>query len=366
MPNQHIEKVYYPTLDGLRGLAILLVLLLHNFKFFKYFSYGWIGVDLFFVISGFLITGILIDNRETPKYLSIFYLRRVIRIFPLYYLLLTLCLFILPKINKLNFGSEYYQENQIFLWSYLQNWLFAIKSPEDDHTLLHTWSLAVEEQFYILWPIITHILGKPLRILLFSVLLLIGIGIARYLTYKLQVANSNYAIFVTFTRIDGLCIGAITSIIFRINPDIMWQNRKSIILFFTSINFCFIFLKWYHIIDLPYWALIGYTSLSVMFGLLVYATIDERSKLIRRIFGNIYMRFFGKISYSLYIFHWPIYLIIKSFTDHFILDSIDITVNKFILGIVSTIAAIIVSTISFEYFEKPILQMKSKFNYKIS
>jgi peptidoglycan/LPS O-acetylase OafA/YrhL len=98
----------------------------------------------------------------------------------------------------------------------------------------------------------------------------------------------------------------------------------------------------------------------------VYATIDERSKLIRRIFGNIYMRFLGKISYSLYIFHWPIYLIIKSFTAHFILDSIDITVNKFILGIVSTIAAIIVSTISFEYFEKPILQMKSKFNYKIT
>src|SRR5436190_6342563 len=89
---------HYPALDGLRGIAILLVVLLHNFGFMNYFFFGWLGVDLFFVLSGFLITNILLNTLGEPNFLKNFYLRRILRIFPLYYLILIICLFIIAAL----------------------------------------------------------------------------------------------------------------------------------------------------------------------------------------------------------------------------------------------------------------------------
>src|SRR5437773_11061572 len=106
---------YYPSLDGLRGVAIILVLLHHNFDFIPNFSYGWIGVDLFFVLSGFLITEILIATREEKNYLPKFYLRRALRIFPLYYLAIILFFLIVPHLSKLAIQFSYYSDHQFFL-----------------------------------------------------------------------------------------------------------------------------------------------------------------------------------------------------------------------------------------------------------
>src|SRR6476660_8253758 len=90
------QRTHCPALDGLRGIAILLVVLYHNFGFNSYFNYGWLGVDLFFVLSGFLITDILLNTMNTKNYFRNFYARRVLRIFPLYYLSLFLFIIILP------------------------------------------------------------------------------------------------------------------------------------------------------------------------------------------------------------------------------------------------------------------------------
>ena len=101
------NRQYYPALDGLRGLAILLVLVYHNFGFINYFFFGWLGVDLFFVLSGFLITDILLKTLGKPGYLKNFYGRRLLRIFPLYYLALVLFMFIIPGLFQ-NFQADYY------------------------------------------------------------------------------------------------------------------------------------------------------------------------------------------------------------------------------------------------------------------
>src|SRR5690606_28459276 len=125
----HPNRLYYPALDGLRGLAILLVVVYHNFGFINYFFFGWLGVDLFFVLSGFLITDILLRTLGQPNYLRNFYTRRVLRIFPLYYLALIIFLIIIPKTN-LSLDLAYYKENEIWLWTYIQNWLYIFKHPD--------------------------------------------------------------------------------------------------------------------------------------------------------------------------------------------------------------------------------------------
>src|SRR5687767_13351351 len=114
-----------PALDGLRGLAILLVVTFHNFGFIDEFIFGWLGVDLFFVLSGFLITGILLKTVGAPHYLRNFFARRILRIFPLYYLSLIIFLVILPLVGIYKNELAYYTQHQWWLWLYLQNWLYS-------------------------------------------------------------------------------------------------------------------------------------------------------------------------------------------------------------------------------------------------
>ena len=144
------QRDHYPALDGVRGIAILLVVFFHNFNFLNYFLFGWLGVDLFFVLSGFLITDILIRGLGKENFLKFFYIKRVLRIFPIYFLLLIVFLVIIPNLPSYDGHLKYYTDNQIWLWTYLQNWLFAFKEQEFTNVLMHLWSLGVEEQYYII------------------------------------------------------------------------------------------------------------------------------------------------------------------------------------------------------------------------
>ena len=240
------NRQYYPALDGLRGLAILLVIFLHNFGFMNYFFFGWLGVDLFFVLSGFLITDILLNSLGKPNFLKNFYLRRIFRIFPLYYLVLVICLLIIPRIGSLHLNTQYYTENQGWLWSYLQNWLFIFKEPYGDKILLHTWSLAVEEQFYLVWPLIILLIRKPKILLAFVLLLLIFTGVARYMIWDKQVEDLAYASLYTFTRIDGLCIGCALALLLRVYPGFLQKYTIFIVLLMAAINFAFYFINTSH------------------------------------------------------------------------------------------------------------------------
>src|SRR4051812_8053988 len=170
-------RPHFPGLDGLRGLAILMVMILHfggtteqgmsglNLWFSRITGAGWCGVDLFFVLSGFLITGILYDAKGTPGGLRNFYARRVLRIFPLYYATLIVLFVILPLLAPgPNPGLDKVALHQGWLWLYLSNFAAVFIG---DHTFAaglvqagHFWSLAIEEQFYLVWPLIVLTLRR--------------------------------------------------------------------------------------------------------------------------------------------------------------------------------------------------------------
>lgn len=357
------HRSYYPALDGLRGVAILLVILHHNFDFSNYFLYGSLGVDLFFVLSGFLITDIILHSMGEPGFLKNFYIRRVLRIFPVYYLLLIVSLFILPPLLKGQVDLDYYVSNQAWMWTYLQNWLFIFKEPYGSNMLLHTWSLAVEEQFYLVWPLLILWIRRPKRLIVIAGSIFLLTIVARSVLWVLEIDGLAYSSLYTFTRIDGLCIGSLVALLRFIRSDFISKHMALIVLVMAAFNFGFYFANTSRDTHLPYLAFVGYSTLAVLFGLLVHDAVIQKSKWIQLILNTRILKFFGKISYALYVFHLPINILLLPLTLEWITASgeMSLTAARTIAAILLAIAAIILSTLSAHFFEKPFLQLKQRF-----
>ncbi len=203
---------YRPQLDGVRAIAILVVLFAHfappEWTRNPYASIGYLGVELFFVLSGFLITGILLHDRDAVASgersrsgaMKTFYLRRAVRIFPTYYLVLGYALIAGLGVTKSSFG---------WFAAYLTNFYIVRHGPPGSST--HLWSLAVEEQFYLLWPFLVLFLrSRTLHV----ALAIVGIGgvLFRFL------ANFTYSEYLLFACLDYLAAGAALAILFRRFP----------------------------------------------------------------------------------------------------------------------------------------------------
>lgn len=357
------RKAYYPALDGLRGIAILLVVLLHNFGFMNYFFFGWLGVDLFFVLSGFLITQILVDTVGRPHYLRNFYVRRMLRIFPLYYLLLIVFLLILPLVRPGSPDVAYYTSHQGWLWTYLQNWLFVFHPQTGSPVLQHTWSLAVEEQFYLLWPIVILVLKTPKRLFIAAFLLLLLVGVCRYVVWINHVANLEYDTLYTFTRIDGICIGAMVALLPRFAPKLLERYTFLIVLLMAAVNFIFYFINDSHRFTLPYLAFLGYTTFAFLFGLLVWEAIRPGHSPLQKILSIAPLRFFGRISYGLYVLHWPVYILFFSYLKNGLNKAgwFSAHQNDLLSAIAVTLMAVVGSIISFRLVETPFLRLKKHY-----
>lgn len=216
-PSRH----HLAALDGLRGVAILFVLM-HGFDVIQAVSgptravdhlldMGWIGVQLFFVLSGFLITGILLDTRESPDYYRSFFVRRVLRIFPLYYGVLFVAFAIVPFLFAVPDG---YGQHQIWLWTYLANYVAPFGRGEP--AFPHFWSLCVEEQFYLAWPLVVR-LGGIRGVTLVSAVVVVVAALCRlYLRHHFGEPIGHEAAYMfTPCRADALAIGAFAAVAVR-------------------------------------------------------------------------------------------------------------------------------------------------------
>lgn len=356
------KSVYYPALDGIRGLAILLVVLFHNFGFMSYFSFGWLGVDLFFVLSGFLITDILMRSLGQENFLRNFYMRRALRIFPLYYLSLVIFLVILPAFKSFPVNLDYYVDNQWWFWTYLQNWLFILKKTSSTDILHHLWSLAVEEQFYLIWPLIILIVRKPRLLLLFMVVVLLLFILIRYIIWEKQIENLAYFNLYTFSRIDGIAIGSMTALVHRIDQNFLKKNSTIVVLLLAAANFLFYFVNSRNNFGFPYLAIVGYTTFALMFAILIYEAVTRESKLINLLFDNKLLRFFGKISYGFYVFHWPVFILMNPVLLKWLKTNM-IPYADLISALLCSLAGLLISLLSFRYFESWFLKKKHLFQH---
>ncbi len=342
---------YIPALDGIRGIAILLVMFFH--LHLPGFSLGWAGVPLFFVLSGFLITGILIEEKSRifKDYLISFYTKRTLRIFPLFYAYLAFNFIILLLTNRPTEGYGWYL-------LYLQNYSIGIEVNSTGRLpgiVAHTWSLAVEEQFYFFWPFLVYFLAK--RQLAFTcILLIIAAPIARWMI--LQLDGNVYMANVTLPScLDMLAYGALIALLrtSAIGSKIVYTM---FVIGSTLIGYAIFTLGLGAFWEPKQWvnqAFYLYTALAFIFGATIWYAINKPETTLTRLLSVRPLLFTGKISYGLYIWHFIIFLAVEKMTS-----KLNVLAIPLVAPLVSLVITYAVSTISFFYFEDYFLRLKSR------
>ena len=376
MPNSFLKPLkisfapplHIPALDGLRGIAIIMVLLYHCFfPLWKFgASAGWVGVDLFFVLSGFLITGILLDSRKSKTYFKTFYLRRSLRIFPLYYLFL-ICFFLISPFfiapGKL-WPYQYYFDHQIWYWFYAPNWLITFDNhwpPVPKPLLDHFWSLAIEEQFYLLWPLLVFVFNRRALILICLVLIFQSIIIRNIFENIGKDYSSSYVF--TFARLDAISIGALIAIMLRseIGKGFLEKHTLKVLLgSFVTLVLLTLFTHTFNLKN-EYFIRIGYTVIGLFFGAYMVWAMATGS-VANTISDNKFFKFFGKYSYGIYIYHW---LVSPLLTDQLGKYFSQFTSRSpwLLASFITVLIIIVMSVISFHLFEKQFLKLKRFVNY---
>lgn len=294
-----------PELDGVRGLAILLVLAVHfgltsnpPEPLYSLLRLGWSGVDLFFVLSGFLITGILLDTAASPNYFRAFYARRALRIFPLYYVYIAAFFFaVLPLAHAFQRPVPP-GPAQGWYWLYLSNWRSAL--GPDYAFLSHLWSLSIEEQFYLVWPPLVLWLGRR-RLPWLCGVLMVAAPILRFV-WRDHPYSPEFLYRLTPFRVDTLAWGALLAVIVRNERALSGLLRWSKILAaLAAAGLAGIFTFYGTKNSQPVVAVAGYTLLGILYGFVVLAGFRGWTPLRASL-----LRTFGKYSYGVYVLHFPL------------------------------------------------------------
>jgi peptidoglycan/LPS O-acetylase OafA/YrhL len=351
-----MKSQYYKQIDGLRFVAIFLVLIEHfAHSIGQKISAGYYGVDLFFVISGFLITKILL-KQEGNFFINYknFLGRRILRIFPIYYLtILILFLSNYPPVH----------DYLIYFVTYTYNYAWvAFDIPLN--SLSHFWSLAVEEQFYLFWPILILSLKSKPKLLL-TIIATIAIICSIQLLFSAFPSIANYNGVGLFPQANSLSIGAIGA--FLLNSNLLPYSilKSKYFEYFTiiALGYLLIFGGIYKLVVCP---------IISLYFILKCCTRDYKSKFIDKFLSHKTITYIGSISYGIYVFHLPLdYYFTKYIFDPFFWNQINfedfgqfriLRWNSWLIKFpLYSILSIFVAHISYKFIEKPILALKDKY-----
>lgn len=365
---------YVKNLDGIRGFAIVLVMFFH----YDYLiEAGWVGVQLFFVLSGFLITTILMHDRENQPlghYLKGFYWRRTLRIFPIYYLYLLIVALVYAKFHT----PEDFKQTAPFLFTYTYNLFPLVYEFSFDIFFTHFWSLSIEEQFYLFWPIIVYFLStRQLRVLLVVMILVapvIRFWLANYLLDEGISKDFTEQIVYrfTFSQWDAFAFGAAIPV-FKLqastfNPYKLLMAGMAMFIGFGIFNYRMLLAEGENVgltsFGFPlgvlnnYQHVWSYSLLSlVCMGFILICVKYSHNIVVKTVFGNPFMVFLGRISYGLYVYHWVIWMAFGRFLKPYFAFPL--------LGFVCySVICIGVAYLSFILIEKPLLSFKNKFFHR--
>ena len=348
---------HIPQLDVLRGAAVLAVMLYHAadlgpaLHLRPLVHLGYTGVDLFFVLSGFLITGILVQSKDGPGYFKSFYARRALRIWPLYYALLFFTFAMLPLLRPSLGGAIFERSHpwQSFPF-FLQNLMANGQGAFD--TVRVTWSLAIEEQFYLVWPVIVWLAPRrALKPLALSALFL-SVAARWSVLYGLTPPVNIYT--NTLTRLDGLALGAFLALWIP-EKDSRTVRRAGIAMVAVTLPVA-LAIAWF---ESGHWSFYALVSASFAGMLCVGINTPALSHLR-------FMKYTGKISYGLYLVHVPVFALASASTfPRFLFPHSPVTADA-VLFVVSFALCYAVAAASWHFYESKFLRWKSRFEYAIA
>ncbi len=356
-------RPWYPALDGVRGIAIIGILVCHNFDMLPFAEYGRTGVDLFFVLSGYLITDILLRTKDSPRYMRNFFARRVLRIFPLYFFTVILFFLFAGMLPALQEQVHYYSSHSGYVWLHVQNWLYFLHTkPAGPSPLMnHFWSLSLEEQFYLLWPAVLLLFRRMVSLEKF-LLLLIGASVtARLIGWEMWGDGYRFFYFQSIARLDGFAIGGLIAVwLFTGKPA--FRKLLKLILILVLLQIVAFIISRIVQPGFPHMIITGLCLISALYGLLVTVSITGKNKLITTILSRPWLRIAGKYSYGIYVYHWPVLILSKIYCWPVLLQWIPARQTAALVhGVWATFITLLLSAASYEFFEKRFLSLKTRF-----
>lgn len=369
-----------PELDGLRGLAILLVVICHYIASAEHaplgfwphhilsaLTVGWSGVDLFFILSGFLIGGILLDVRNCPHYFRPFYMRRVFRILPIYYLWTLIyaafiagALWLLPGRFPAVPGDLQRVPLQLL---FLQNMFYAM-TPFQWMWFSVTWSLAVEEHFYLLAPPLIRFLTVR-RVVYILVAIICLVPMLRVIVLRNFSQGSFAAVLATPCRADALASGVLLAVAWRkvwfravlVKRRLLLQRALLVLLLGVGA------LLWWlaHPLNIVTVA-IGFTWLAMFYSCLMLVVLSHTQGWVAAVMRWRVLRWLGAISYCVYVVH----LTINMLAHRILLHAPPQVYNAKGLGVtlLAAVLTLAVATLSWRYFEKPLIRRGHTYLYE--
>lgn len=372
------DKFYFRNLDSIRFIAALMVFLAHTLRlvlakmpelnpyvlnFFMTLSNGEIGVSIFFVLSGFLITFLLISEYEIKNQISLknFYIRRVLRIWPLYYAVVIFSFFIYPTLKSMIALNNPLPSNVFYHLVFLSNFdvinILKNFAGSDAMSQNITWSVSIEEQFYLFWPLIFVVLPKRAWIYVITVI------ICASLLFRLLNNDDKVVLyFHTFSVFIDLGIGGLMAYLIKQSVKIrsFFENSSTsthLILFFTSFNLVY----WSNdIFSFPYGEAISRLFISLSFALVIASQAMTQKESVFNLGNLAYANKWGKYTYGIYLIH-PIAITILDVCARILHISLEHYLNLIIIGIMAYFLTMFLSYTSYRYYESWFLGMKKKF-----
>lgn len=370
------RRPHVPELDGVRGLAIAMVMALHFVNnqvvptnlleraAIKVANYGLWGVDLFFVLSGFLITGILADAVGRPGYFVNFFARRSLRIFPLYFGVLLLFTVVVPPAALATIDPQLLEVRALWpwLWSYLTNVYLAPQTTFSIPYLSHFWSLAIEEHFYLVWPFL--IWAVAIVPAMRACLALGAAALTLRIYFSVIAPDQLYADVLTPCRIDALCAGAWFALAARRGGGL--PRRQTLHLAGVAGGAVAMLSIWYfatHSAAALVLPLRG-TALAVFFGALIYSAAHHHGlNTMKALLRLGWLQHLGRYSYGLYVFHGIVAYAMGRYgvPEYFSTLTGVHTVNSVLMVASGVAVSYAVAIASYHGFELPFLSLKSRF-----
>ncbi len=370
-------KTYFKGLNGLRFIGAFSVIIGHieliksfyglpnlmDHPFYR-FTNGHLGVLLFFVLSGFLITYFLIVELQENNHIDfkIFYIKRILRIWPIYYIMILFSIFILPKLLTFigvlspSYSFETIKYYLLFLPNFAKSFHYSIPGA------VHLWSVGVEEQFYLIWPILIILFKNRLLILFTTIFLIFSLVpmvvdflyIRSDLLQQFKEEKLFISSFLSSFKINSMALGGCFAYIYIKHKKLLnFLNYRivelSLIIFTSSL-----WIMGFH------FKIFSDEIYSLLFALIIFSVVTNNNPIIK--FENRLFNFLGKISYGLYVYHWVILILIiqlikllgvNFYESHILVNSL-----IYFLGITLTV---FISYISYKYIEEPIVNLKNKF-----